>query len=257
MARKRKRAGSKRSPRRDVFQRARRATVAFGVIEEDEKGQKNPKIIGSGFATRDLPGMVVTAKHLVADKDALPLLFIPEPVVRDPDGTLHANLQGIPLGGVYLATHNTHDVAVLVLPGRTFSEKRSLPLDYEAAPRVGQAIATFGWPYGLKIQPAGGIPTSSALTGVVSAVYPHPSVEAAARSSYLAQLPVSPGHSGGPVFNPQSGKVFGVQSARAETIFHKDKPEPIKVPAGLAHVVPVAAIREVVERYREERRKAK
>lgn len=246
----------KRKPRRpttkrEVFERARRATVAFGVMETNEKGERVPKITGSGFATRIEPGMVVTAKHVLS-RDNL-MLLVPKEVTKNPAGDLEANYDFVAVAQAHaVMKHDVFDVAALIFPNRTFSLSRSLSLDAGASPSIGQTVATCGWPYGWTLQQLGGaIPTASALTGIVSAIYPHPS--ASNRTSYLAQLPVNPGNSGGPVFDPRTGKVFGVQSSMPTMDIPKPdgSSPPYKIPLGLANVVPIASVPEAVRMYRQ------
>lgn len=249
MAKKRK--PRRPTPKREVFERARRATVAFGVIETNKKGERVPKITGSGFAARMEPGMVVTAKHVLS-RDNL-MLLVPKAVTKNSAGDLEANYDFVAVAQAHaVMKHDVFDVAALIFPNLTFSLSRSLSLDAGASPSIGQTVATCGWPYGWTLQQLGGaIPTASALTGIVSAIYPHPS--ASNRTSYLAQLPVNPGNSGGPVFDPRTGKVFGVQSSMPTMDIPKPdgSSPPYKIPLGLANVVPIATVPEAVRMYRQ------
>lgn len=208
LAKKRK---PRRTPQREAFERALRATVAFGVLETNEKGERVPKITGSGFATRAERSMVVTAKHVLSEDDLM--LVVPKPVTKNADGEIEGNYDFVPVAEARaIMKHAMLDVAALIFPSITFSSRRSLSLEEGTFPSIGQPVATCGWPYGWSLQQMGGaIPTASALTGIVSAIYPHPS--AVNRTCYLAQLPVNPGNSGGPVFDPHTGRVFGVQSS--------------------------------------------
>ena len=52
---------------------------------------------------------------------------------------------------------------------------------------------------------------------------------ARSRLHYLMQLPVNPGNSGGGVFDPETGDLFGVVSSRYE---------PGGIPAGLSVITP-------------------
>jgi S1-C subfamily serine protease len=51
------------------------------------------------------------------------------------------------------------------------------------------------------------------------------------------QLPVNPGNSGGPVFDPDTGEVYGIVSRRFE---------PKGIPAGLCVVEPVVRVMEAI-----------
>ena len=264
MARRKKTA--KPGSRKAIFELVRRATVAFATIEDFPDRQvsqqptavQTPKVIGSGFALRGGPGgMIITAKHVVETPHRPLFAFIPQPVRRESSGQGEeriADYSLIPISRFTVTIHNSHDVALLADRQLTLDPSRSLVVDYAATPYVGQEIALSGWPYGLMLHQTqgGSIPTSSALTGIISAIYPHPSAVATARSLYVAQLPTSPGHSGGPVFNPRTGKVFGVQSSRVETTIHPDgnKAVGIKMPVGLSNVVPVTTMKEAVLEYK-------
>lgn len=246
----------KRKPKRpnrkgDAFERARRATVAFGVVETNEKGESVPKIMGSGFAARTERGMVVTARHVLATDNLM--LVVPKPATPDLDGEIKANYDLVPVAAANVVKHDVFDVAALIFPDLTFGPSRSLALNTGTSPSIGQTVATCGWPYGWTLQQLGGaIPTASALTGIVSAIYPHP--RAVHHTSYLAQLPVNPGNSGGPVFDPRTGRVFGVQSSMPTMDIPKPdgSDPPLKIPLGLAIFVPIGTVIGAVRLYQQQ-----
>ena len=119
---KKRRKPRRPTPKREVFERARRATVAFGVVKTNKKGERVPKITGSGFATRIEPGMVVTAKHVLS-KDNL-MLLVPKAVTKNSTGDLEANYDFVAVARAHaVIKHDVFDVATLIFPNLTFSSE--------------------------------------------------------------------------------------------------------------------------------------
>lgn len=235
---------ARRRRRRKLSERARLATVGFGVVSSDQP-DRFPRIIGSGVAV-DRGGVILTARHVVLDLEAivmkegrmgrraaaavivsaapkrtmLPVEEGQQPEERMTIGHTTARI-------VTTAVSKHHDIAVVGIQGN-YLPRRQMKVNGDAAPQEGDPIATCGWPYGSELYPEG--PRfSSFLMGNISAVVPHPELNARARMHYLAQLPVNPGNSGGGVFDPDTGDVFGVVSGRLEVG---------GIPTGLSIVVP-------------------
>lgn len=207
----------RRLRRARLSERARLATVGFGVVAADDSG-RFPKIIGSGVAVAR-QGVVLTARHVVLDLEAV---VLKERVLKRSAVSV---------------------VVVSALPRHSqASDEGGEPEDPNAAPREGDPVATCGWPYGAELYPDG--PRfSSFLQGSVSAVVPHPELNARARINYLMQLPVNPGNSGGGVFDPDTGDVFGVVSGRLEVG---------GIPTGLSIVIPAYHAEPLVDQVVEE-----
>ena len=128
---------------------------------------------------------------------------------------------------VKTAVNKHHDIVAVGVRGEHLP-RTSMRLAADAAPQEGDPVATCGWPYGAELYPDG--PRfNSFLMGNVSAVVPHPALNARSRLHYLMQLPVNPGNSGGGVFDPDTGAVFGVVSGRLEVG---------GIPTGLSIVIP-------------------
>lgn len=242
-----------RRHRWEVLQRARRATVGFGF----ERPKQRPVVIGSGVIVDPL-GIIITARHVVLDLEAMvlkekrmrqqvrPVIFIP----GDAQVEMKMNDDGSEGGEVldqrYLMTpprdaliNGAWDLAVVGIQQNEV-ELTALPINADLAPHGGDPVATCGWPYGLELH-QGQAMISSFLFGHVSAVVPHPDLGAKHRRHYLMELPVNPGNSGGPVFDPDSGEVFGIVSRRYE---------PRGIPSGLSVVEPVVQVLGAVEALR-------
>ena len=242
---------SQRGHRREVFERARRATVALGVMNPQDATQK-PSVIGSGVVVKD-EGLVVTAAHVLLDLESLVLkanrrnrsASIVAFVIGSAQTSFGVNEAGsqsqslefgYTLAGLLsYRLHPTADVGVARIR-KDVTQLTSMVVNHKLAPCEPDEVATCGWPYGLELH-AGQTILSSFLLGTVSAVVPHPAMGAQHRMHYLCQLPVNPGNSGGPVFDPDTGEVFGIVSSRYE---------PRGIPAGLAIVEPIYKTEAVV-----------
>ena len=241
-----------------VFERARRATVSL-ALGNNKDGLKT---IGSGFAVYGrIPGLIVTAKHVLVPGVHV---LVMEPMTKHADGTLGPlRARSYAIEQISRVVHTTADLAILVTEGREFPEGRSLALmDDSGGVGVGHEVASCGWPYGEKINPQGqrALPTCTATTGIVGAILPHPRVNPEARSLYRVQMPLNPGNSGGPVFDPRTGRVVGVVSKGVVLRYpykdENDQDAVVKVPSGLAYVVPIEALEECLDTYRQLRKGA-
>ena len=234
----------RRVRRRRLSERARLATVGFGVVSATDP-DRFPKIIGSGVVA-DRRGVVLTARHVVLDLEAIVMKEgrlgrrvaasvivsapparsnVPGPRGSEPEEQVTIGHTTVRI--VKTAVNAHHDIAVVGIKGDCLPQ-RQMKLNADAAPQEGDPVATCGWPYGAELYPEG--PRfSSFLMGSVSAVVPHPELNARSRLHYLMQLPVNPGNSGGGVFDPDTGDVFGVVSGRLEVG---------GIPTGLSIVVP-------------------
>ena len=237
--------------RRRVFERARLATVGFG-IRWTENPERFPRIIGSGV-TVDRRGVVLTARHVVLDLEAT--LMKETRLGRPVDGVVI--VVGSAQSSMVMGNHGEevhqcsityssaqivatqidlrNDIAAVTIRGDGLPSE-AMVLDYAFSPIEGDPVATCGWPYGTEIHEGKTI-LSSFLLGTVSAVVPHPTMPARQRQHYLMQLPVNPGNSGGGVFDPDTGELFGVVSTRYA---------PGGISAGLSVVIPAHFAESVV-----------
>ena len=246
-----------RRRRQELSARARLATVGFGLVSPDHP-KRFPKIIGSGVSV-DRRGVILTARHVVLDLEAIVMKegrlgrsAAPAVIVsarpqrstvlgkdgRESEETVTIGHTTVRITGSAVSAH--HDIGVVGIEGECLPQ-RHMRVNSGAAPQEGDPIATCGWPYGSELYPDG--PRfSSFLMGHVSAVVPHPELDSRSRMHYLTQLPVNPGNSGGGVFDPDTGEVFGVVSGRLEVG---------GIPTGLSIVVPAYHVEPLVERMAE------
>lgn len=230
-----------RDVQRKVLQRARMATVAFGVHDG-----KDTRILGSGVIV-DRSGVVLTARHVVegvecevlkarnASQTLNPVIFVPQPVTNT-GGKINVQFKSASPGKI--SRLHPVDLAVLEIDPAHIHE--ALSLDFDANPEEGDRVATCGFPYGVELNPHR-FPLSSFLHGNVSAIPPHPIVPPAGRTHYMLQMPVNPGNSGGAVFDPDTGCVFGIVSRRYQ---------PAGMPTGLCVAESVHYVRQQIEALR-------
>jgi hypothetical protein len=164
-------------PRKDIPGIAKAANGAVvSIIMSDKDG--HPIAQGSGFlVSKD--GLIVTNYHVVHSGSAA--------IVKLPDGAFFA------VDGV-LAFDKVRDIAVIKAHGDNF---RTVTLGDSDRIQVGEEVVAIGNPLSLE---------STVSTGIVSGVR-----TAAEEGGKFLQVtaPISPGSSGGPLFNEQ-GEVIGI-----------------------------------------------
>lgn len=141
---------------------------------------KNGKPIGQGsgfFVSKD--GLIVTNYHVIAEGSSA--------VAKLPDGAFYA------IDGV-VAFDKTRDVAVIRAQGRNF---RVLTLGDSDKVQVGEEVVAIGNPLSLE---------STVSNGIVSGIR---TVEDQGGKFLQVTAPISPGSSGGPLFN-MAGEVVGI-----------------------------------------------
>lgn len=212
--------------RRDVVDSIKRATVAI-VQRRSEPNAPSPfKIIGSGFCVHP-SGIVVTADHVfqtfVRDKHHQSVLkrvgegvLVPTPMtvfgVLFFGGTDSSRLVMNEAVPAEVGIVNNFDIAVLrvhqhgafpngfpALEVLTYSELHEM-----------MDVATCGYPFGDFLWNQVGSVTSSFTQGTMSAILPAQGVAREHLKGFQLDLFSAPGNSGGPVFCPVTGKVFGV-----------------------------------------------
>ena len=166
-------------PRKDIPAIAKAANGAIVSIVMSDKDGK-PIAQGSGFlVSKD--GVIVTNYHVIAEGSSA--------VVRLPDGAMYI------VDGV-LASDKARDIAVIKAHGQNF---RTLPLGNSDRVQVGEDVVAIGNPLSLE---------STVSNGIVSGIR---AVEEEGGKYLQITAPISPGSSGGPLFN-MAGEVIGITS---------------------------------------------
>lgn len=243
-------SGQVPTTRRGLFERARRATVMIAKKKEGHGFQ----LLGAGFAVARKhfgSDVIVSAAHVLRPPNQqFPTHIISVRVRRDKasgDWTAMPKISEIHPAAI--VAHESHDLAVTRTDIR-FGTDRTLELAPQTRPSVGDEVATFGWPVTSREGERGDIITPSALVGIISAIFPHPSLPRRTHAVYLAQLPTQAGSSGGPVFSTDTGRVIGVASARPLRMakMPHEKPQaaekhvPGEVRVGLARIAPITHV---------------
>jgi hypothetical protein len=149
------------------------------IIMSDKAG--HPVAQGSGFLiSKD--GWIVTNYHVIKNGNSA--------MIKLPDGAF------FPVDGV-VASDKGRDVAIIKAHGNAF---RTLTLGDSARLQVGEEVVAIGNPLSLE---------STVSNGIVSAIR---TVEEKGGKFLQITAPISPGSSGGPLFN-MAGEVVGITSA--------------------------------------------
>jgi hypothetical protein len=164
----------------DISAIAREANGSVvSIVMSDKKG--HPIAQGSGFLiSKD--GRIVTNYHVIKSGSSA--------VIKLPDGA------SFPVEGV-LVSDKHRDVAIIKAHGSDF---RALTLGDSDRLQVGEEVVAIGSPLSLE---------STVSNGIVSGIR---TVEEEGGKFLQITAPISPGSSGGPLFN-MSGKVVGITTA--------------------------------------------
>jgi len=150
--------------------------AVVSIVMSDKDG--NPIAQGSGFVVSQ-DGDILTNYHVIAEGTSA--------VVKLPDGAFYL------VDGV-LASDKARDIAVIKAHGEHF---RTLTLGDSDHVQVGQEVVAIGNPLSLE---------STVSNGIVSSVR---SIDEKGGKYLQITAPISPGSSGGPLFNME-GQVIGV-----------------------------------------------
>ena len=169
-----------KSPDRDIPAIAQEANGSVvSIVMSDKEG--HPLAQGSGFViSKD--GRIVTNYHVIKNGSSA--------VIKFPDGVFFV------VDGV-LASDKDRDVAIIKAHGNDF---RALTLGDSNRLQVGEEVVAIGSPLSLE---------STVSNGIVSAIR---TVEDEGGKFLQITVPISPGSSGGPLFN-MSGKVVGITTS--------------------------------------------
>src|SRR6267154_3320966 len=168
-------------PRKDIPAIAKAASGAIVSIVMSDKDGK-PMAQGSGFlVTKD--GLIVTNYHVIAEGTSA--------VIKLPDGAFYV------VDGV-LGFDKGRDIAVIKAHGQNF---RTLTLGNSDRVQVGEGVVAIGNPLSLD---------STVSNGIVSGVR---TIEEDGGKFLQVTAPISPGSSGGPLFN-MAGEVVGITTLK-------------------------------------------
>ena len=214
----------------DILERVRLAVGAVGTYNPANKPPM--EFSASGFFI-DKEGYFITANHVIEGitkrRRAADLrVFIP----ADKDRT------GRP--ATIVAREPKYDLVLLKVKGSIFN---ALEIGDSTQVREGETIALCGFPFGFLL---GLHPSTSA--GIISSISPiaipaintallDPATREALRNPFdVFQLDATayPGHSGGPLFDPATGKVLGV----VNSAFIKRTKEKV-ISSGISYAIPV------------------
>lgn len=175
---------------------------------------KTPTGLGSGVEVE--PGIIITARHVVADT-------INVTVIRE-DGT--------EVEGKVLWIDQKYDIGVVQITVDGNSVPSQLACSY--VPRIGDQVEAVGNPLGVLF-----IHTWGRIAGLQAAMKGMgPEFSSPWASFFLTDLSISPGNSGGPLFDLR-GRVLGLVVG---ILTYPSGPMGTSSPTGLSIVVPAADI---------------
>lgn len=207
------------------------------------------RFVGTGFVVGD--GLnIITNAHVVPDLDLEKLETLGIVVAAGDSVEFRpAVLQG---------TDREHDLAHLTISGKPLP---ALQLGDGAAMAEGRELAFTGFPLGmvLGLHPVTHRALLSAITPIVlpslnsnklgaNAIV---ALQRARFAIYQLDATAYPGNSGSPVYDPQTGVVYGI----INMVFVKGlKESAITNPSGITYAVPVSYARELMQRKAQERK---
>jgi hypothetical protein len=169
-------------PRKDIPAIAKAANGAIVTVITATGDE--PIAQGTGFLV-SAEGVTVTNYHVIKEGNVA--------IVKFPDGTV------LPVDGV-LATDKVRDLAIIKIHGKTF---RTLTLGNSDQIQVGEEVIAIGNPLGLELTVSNGI-----ISGVRTS-------KEQGGKFLQTTAPISPGSSGGPLFN-MHGEVVGINTMYLE-----------------------------------------
>lgn len=224
----------------NVIEEIKTSVVAVGTYQL----KRNPRAImyGSGVLLSST-GLIATANHVLdsmAKNNEANFLRV----------YLYNDSQKRGYAATIIAQSPKYDLALLQIEGTDFPY---LEKGTSSGLREGDEIAFSGYPYGLllgmRVTTHRGIISSISpnILPVVSAKELSPAIKRALASKYnILHLDAVayPGHSGGPLFDPKSGKVLGIitsglfKEVQGETKF--------KLPTGISYAIPIEHVEELL-----------
>jgi hypothetical protein len=145
------------------------------------------EILGSGFLY-DNQGDVITNAHVVEGASAVRV----------------TTADSVSYQGKVIGIGATIDVALIRVP--ELAGKTAVEIDKGRQAAVGDGVIALGSPLGLQ---------NTATTGIISGLNRNLIIEKYTYNNvYQISAPISPGNSGGPLFDEKTGQVIGINSAK-------------------------------------------
>ena len=220
------------TPSKQVLERVKQATVALAFLPEKASADRKIGpfvIVGSGFCIAQ-DGIIVTCEHVLSAfmaRDWRKLLAeVPESErtknfwpLRDMKMSIpkvlfffinRASVDVVPISIDYAMGSATYDIGLMRLQkSPAFQSYPYLEMESFEELYEGMEVATCGFPLGNEMERQLGTVTSSFTKGILSSVIPARNSETKFVTGFQLDLTATNGNSGGPVFNWETGKVFG------------------------------------------------
>lgn len=217
--------------KKDVLESIKVATVAMASVDISNKN-KPFTILGTGFCIHP-KGIVITCEHVLSAFMDRPIHEqIAEAAEAKQDSESHLiNIRTlIPHAIFYDSKRSPHKLFVFPVPmdiamAMTDFDLGMIRLQPHPAfnngfPQIevgdysdvyeGMEVWTCGFPLGSHLQERLGTITSSFTKGIISSIIPSPNTAQEHLKGFQLNLTATHGNSGGPVFSPETGRVYGV-----------------------------------------------
>jgi len=216
---------------KDILERIKVATVAMATLNISDKN-KPFTILGTGFCIHPR-GIVITCEHVLSAFMDRPIHEqIAETAEPKQDSESHLiNIRTlIPHAIFYDSKRSPHQLFAFPVPMDVAMAKTNFDLGMirlqphsafkNGFPQLqvgdysdiyeGMEIWTCGFPLGSHLQEQLGTITSSFTKGIISSIIPSPDTAQEHLKGFQLNLTATHGNSGGPVFSPETGRVYGV-----------------------------------------------
>ena len=233
----------------DTIDKVKPSVVIVGIY----KSTNSPRFAlhGTGFVVRETA--MVTSNLVVTNAHVLP-----GPLQVDPDASLVVQVRSgrddlQMRQATVLEVDRVHDLALLRIEGQPVA---GLSLGVSEQVREGQSFAFMGFPIG-GVLGFSAVTHRASVSSITPASLPTPTAQQlnplAIRSLRLGggfdifQLDGTayPGNSGGPMFDPESGKVLGVINM---VLLKGTRESALSHPSGISYAIPSRFVRELLER---------